>query len=81
MLHSLSSPSVADLPLQASVKEMSPGTVPLLGLALVAIGSWLLWRAAQPSRPSRTEERRGGIVFVVLGAVVGVAGLIGLYLD
>lgn len=72
---------MVDLPLQASVKQLSPGTVPLLGLALVAIGGWLLWRAARPSRPSRTEERRGGIVFVVLGAVIGVAGMIGLYLD
>lgn len=81
MLRALSSPSMTGLPLQASVKQMSPGTVPLLGLALVAIGSWLLWRAAQPSRPSRTEERRGGIVFLVLGAVIGTAGLIGLYLD
>ncbi|MEU8080049.1 hypothetical protein AB0B31_31925 [Catellatospora citrea] len=81
MSHTLSATSVADLPLQASVRQMSPGTVPLLGLALVVIGSWLLWRAAQPSRPSRTEERRGGIVFVVLGAVIGMAGLIGLFLD
>lgn len=75
----LSLASSPELPLQAA-RRMSPGTVPVLGLALVALGGFLLWRAGRAGNPSRTEERRGGVAFLVIGAVVGVAGLI-VYLD
>ncbi|GAA1421215.1 hypothetical protein ACFQZ4_42095 [Catellatospora coxensis] len=80
MLRSPSLPPLDGSPARA-LDPMSPGTVPWLGLAMLAIGGWLLWRARRPANPSRVEERRGGAVFAVLGAVIGVAGLIGLWLD
>ncbi|GAB3171102.1 hypothetical protein FHX75_12108 [Micromonospora palomenae] len=72
--------SPTDLPPQA-VNALSPSQVPILGLALVAIGGFLLWRAAQRSNPSRQEERRGGIAFLVLGCLIGAAGVVNIWLD
>lgn len=80
MLRSDSLPLPVDAPSRA-LDPISPGAVPWLGLTMVAIGTWLLWRAGRRASPSRAEERRGGAVFVILGAVIGVAGLIGLWLD
>ncbi|MFG1953772.1 hypothetical protein [Micromonospora sp. NPDC048830] len=80
MLRLSSHPSLANLPPQA-VNELSPSGVPILGLVLVVIGGFLLWRAARPSNVSRREERRGGVAFLVLGCVIGVAGLVDLGLD
>ncbi len=80
MLRSISPTAPSDLPLQAA-RAMSPGTVPVLGLVLVALGGFLLWRAGRQSNPSGPEERRGGLAFLVIGAVIGVAGLAGVWLD
>ncbi|MEO3779029.1 hypothetical protein ABGB16_19705 [Micromonospora sp. B11E3] len=79
MLRLPSYPSPADLPPQAA-NAISPSGVPVLGLVLVLIGGFLLWRAAQPSNVSRREERRGGVAFLVLGCLIGVAGLV-IWLD
>lgn len=80
MLRSPSYPAPTDLPLLAA-KELSPGSVPYLGMVLVLIGGFLLWRSVQPSNPSHREERRGGVAFLVLGCLIGVAGLTNLWLD
>ncbi|BCJ76101.1 hypothetical protein CS0771_56450 [Catellatospora sp. IY07-71] len=69
-----------ELPLQAA-RALSRGAVLPLGLVLVALGGFLLWRAGRASNPSRLEERRGGVVFLVIGAVIGVYGLIRMVLD
>ncbi|MFG3578884.1 hypothetical protein [Micromonospora chersina] len=80
MLGSLSHPSPAGVPPQA-VNELSASGVPALGLVLVVIGGFLLWRSGRGSNPSRREERRGGVVFLVLGCLIGAAGLVNLWLD
>lgn len=73
-------PSPTDLPPQAA-NELPPSGVPALGLVLALIGGFLLWHSARRSNPSRHEERRGSIVFLVLGCLIGVAGLVRIWLD
>ncbi|MCP3782255.1 hypothetical protein NLX85_02575 [Micromonospora sp. A3M-1-15] len=80
MLRPLAYPPSTDLPLLAQ-REMSRGTVPYVGLGLALVGGFLLWRSARPSNPSRHEERRGGVVFLVLGCLISIAGLANLWLD
>ncbi len=80
MLRLLSVTPSPELPLQAA-RALSRGAILPLGLVLVAIGGFLLWRAGRASNPSRPEERRGGVAFLVIGAVIGVYGLIRVWLD
>jgi hypothetical protein len=69
-----------DLPLLAA-RKLSAGGVPYLGLVLVLIGGFLLWRSARQSNTSARQERQGGVVFVVLGCLIVVVGLANLWSD
>ncbi|MFG3701797.1 hypothetical protein ACGF5C_28420 [Micromonospora sp. NPDC047620] len=80
MLRSSAYSSLTAVPPWAA-NELPASGIPALGLVLVVIGGFLLWRSAQRSNPSRREERRGGVVFLVLGCLIGVAGLLKIWLD
>ncbi|NUO59922.1 MAG: LPXTG cell wall anchor domain-containing protein [Hamadaea sp.] len=71
--------SLAARPL--AINPLPTGGYPLLGLVLLAIGGWLIWRSRRPENPSRREERLGGIAFAVLGCAIGIAGLVAVAND
>ncbi|MCP2323760.1 LPXTG-motif cell wall-anchored protein [Hamadaea flava] len=64
-----------------AINPLSTGGYPVLGLVLLAIGGWLLWRSRRAGNPSRREERLGGIAFAVLGFVIAIGGLIAVSVD
>ncbi|MEV6966836.1 LPXTG cell wall anchor domain-containing protein [Hamadaea sp. NPDC051192] len=64
-----------------AINPLSTGGYPVLGLVLLAIGGWLLWRSRREANPSRREERLGGIAFAALGFVIAIGGLIAVSVD